>query len=427
MMLWIVLTVMTSAAAVWMTVPLLRRLEDRGTSGGHDIAVYRDQLAEVTREATDGLIDADQADAARTEINRRLLAADRQQVAGARTFSLGERHFATVAVGSIVVFGATILYTFGGRPDLPSVRREAGSSAPISVRQAVVAPQGAAPQASAGLASVDELIQRLVDRLKTSPDNAEGWRMLGWSYFGVERYAEAAEAYAKAVALAPDAASIRAAQGEAVVRAANGLVSAEAQRIFEATLAIDPKDPRARFFKGLAKEQAGSKREALDDWTALLRDAAPDADWAEDLKGRVETLGIELGVEVAAKLPVPNPATPQESAATGGILGKLQQDYAGRAPALERGPSAAEIRAAETLAPADRVAMIRGMVDGLADRLQKSPRDVDGWIQLIRSRKVLGEAEAASQTLAKALRIFNDAPLDHARIADAARELGVVP
>jgi cytochrome c-type biogenesis protein CcmH len=433
MMLWIILTIMTSAAAVWMTLPLLRRLEDRGASAGHNIAVYRDQLAEVKREAADGLIDADQAQAARLEIERRLLAADRQQGARVRTFSLGERHFAVVAVGGIVVLGATILYALGGRPDLPGVRREANTTATGSAGQSAAAlqggaaTQGAAPQPSAGLASVDELIQRLVDRLKSSPDNAEGWRMLGWSYFGVERYADAAEAYAKAVALSPNVASIRAAQGESVVRAANGLVGAEAQRIFEATLAIDPKDPRARFFKGLAKEQAGNKREAFDDWTALLQDAGPDADWAEDLKARVAALGSELSVNATGQAPAAGTATQQEKTATGGILGALQQDYAARQPAPERGPTAADVRAADTMAPADRSAMIRGMVEGLAQRLERSPRDADGWIQLIRSRKVLGETDAASIALAKALKIFSDAPEDLARIADAARGLGVVP
>jgi cytochrome c-type biogenesis protein CcmH len=75
--------------------------------------------------------------------------------------------------------------------------------------------------------------------------------------------------------------------------------------------------------------------------------------------------------------------------------------------------------------PADRMAMIQGMVDRLAERLSQSPRDVDGWIRLMRSRQVLGEADAAAQTLRMALDVFKDAPQEQERISAAGRELGL--
>jgi cytochrome c-type biogenesis protein CcmH len=75
--------------------------------------------------------------------------------------------------------------------------------------------------------------------------------------------------------------------------------------------------------------------------------------------------------------------------------------------------------------PADRMAMIQGMVDRLAERLSQSPRDVDGWIRLMRSRQVLGEADAAGETLRMALDVFKDAPQEQDRISAAARELGL--
>ena len=63
--------------------------------------------------------------------------------------------------------------------------------------------------------------------------------------------------------------------------------------------------------------------------------------------------------------------------------------------AIDKGPSPQDVRTADALPPKDRSAMIRGMVDRLANRLEKSPRDADGWIKLIQSRMVLGEAELA--------------------------------
>ena len=183
---------------------------------------------------------------------------------------------------------------------------------------------------------------------------------------------------------------------------------------------FDAKDPRARFFLGLAKEQTGNKHAALDDWIAILNDTDAADAWVNDLKQRVAELGKETGVDVAKRLNGPG------AASSGSLLGMMQRQE--QAPstsnvavpdvappiaappisAPSRGPSAADVRNAEAMQPADRMAMIQGMVDRLASRLSQSPRDVDGWISLMRSRQVLGEADAAQDTLRMALDVFKD-------------------
>ena len=94
-------------------------------------------------------------------------------------------------------------------------------------------------------------------------------------------------------------------------------------------------------------------------------------------------------------------------------------------PMVEKGPSPQDVQAAEGMAPADRSAMIRGMVDRLAHRLEKSPRDADGWIKLIQSRIVLGETELAKQALADGTGAFADDPQQRDRIVAAAQKLGL--
>ena len=69
--------------------------------------------------------------------------------------------------------------------------------------------------------------------------------------------------------------------------------------------------------------------------------------------------------------------------------------------------------------------MVRGMVNGLADRLAMQPRDEDGWLRLIHSRVVLGEEGAAREALARALSVFADDASAGGRIAAAAKELGI--
>jgi cytochrome c-type biogenesis protein CcmH len=90
-----------------------------------------------------------------------------------------------------------------------------------------------------------------------------------------------------------------------------------------------------------------------------------------------------------------------------------------------RGPTTSDIKAAETMSAVDRSAMIRAMVDKLAARLETQPRDADGWIQLIRSRKVLGDDAAAKAALEKAIGVYADAPQEQSRITTAAGEIGV--
>ncbi len=71
--------------------------------------------------------------------------------------------------------------------------------------------------------------------------------------------------------------------------------------------------------------------------------------------------------------------------------------------------------------------MIRGMVDGLANRLDQSPRDADGWIKLIRSRVVLGEADQAKRSLQRALAVFPEDGPERTRIVESAQQLGLSP
>jgi cytochrome c-type biogenesis protein CcmH len=211
------------------------------------------------------------------------------------------------------------------------------------------------------------------------------------------------------------------------VRAADGRVAPAAAALFEQALKFDAKDPRARFFLGLVKEQAGNKAAALTDWLAILADAsASDAststDWVSDLRDRVQSLAQDLGQDVSAAVGQTAVAA-VPTAASGGILGRLHADAAKDAAA--RGPTAADMKAAEALSAADRNAMVQGMVEGLQTRLNASPRDAEGWLKLIRSRMVLGDAAKAKTALDRALTVFADAPVERKLLTDAATELGL--
>lgn len=433
MTLWLVLTIMTSAAAVLVSAPFIRRFDRPQAESAGDIEVYRDQLKEVESELRQGQIDDTQAETARIEIKRRALAADRMEQPVTPKLSRDERNFAVICVTGIVVLGSVGLYAATGNPDLPSMRGSGGAQRASTAfsRDSSTLESAAATQTSAsenegqlrpqtGLPPVEDMIQRLATRLLRNPKDTEGWRTLGWSYLSIGRFPEAAEAYAKAIELSPNIAEIRGARIEALVRSADGIVTPEAKSAIEDTLKLDPKDSRARFFMGLAKEQGGDKTSALTDWIALLKDANADEPWVPDLKNRITGLERDLGVDADARPAAPKPVI------AGGLLERLRAPGGWQtSQALEKGPSPEDVQAAEAMPPADRSAMIRGMVDGLASRLEQSPRDADGWIKLIRSRIVLGETELAKQALARGLEVFGEDAQQRDRIIAAAQRLGL--
>jgi cytochrome c-type biogenesis protein CcmH len=431
-MLWFILTLMTCAAAIWVAAPFLQSAPASDDGHDADANVYRDQLAEVDREQRDGLIGPEQAEAARLEIKRRLLALDRSTLPAIRRLSAIERTFFGRGLALASAATAMGLYLTHGNPDIPAQPRTA-TVIPATPGGGVAPPFASGVPTSAGgvaagaptLGGVDEMIERLAARLTKSASDADGWRMLGWSYFGTERFTEASQAYAKAIELSPKVGALRTSMGEALVRAADGRVVPNAAASFEEALKLDAKDPRARFFLGLAKQQAGNKAAALKDWLAVLTDAGPSDDWLPDLKGRIQVLAQELGQDVSAAVGQTAAAAAPAPAAAG-VLGKLNAAaQAEQGSGAARGPTPSDIKAAEALPASDRNAMIQGMVDGLQKRLDASPRDAEGWVKLIRSRMVLGETAKAKTALDRALKTFADAPAELNQIADTAAELGL--
>lgn len=263
--------------------------------------------------------------------------------------------------------------------------------------------------------SLDEVIARLEARLQENPDDAEGWRMLGWSYFEVARnapsdegfraaMARAATAYRRAAELEPGNAENWSSLGEAL-QVATTDASPEARAAFERALAIDPDDPRARYFLAVQKDLQGQHEEAVEDWLALLGDTPAGAPWEADLRRTIAQVAQEHDIDLAGRMPEP-------TAPTG-------------ATAAIPGPTREQMEAAKGIPPGQQDEMVRGMVDRLASRLEQNPRDADGWIRLMRSRMVLNQPDAAQAALRSGLAAFENDAATQARLRDAARQLGV--
>ncbi len=444
MLLWFVFAAMAVVAAGLLVWAFLRQPAAPGARADYELEVCRAQLLELDRDLERGVVTRDEVEAAKLEIQRRMLAADAHRETKAAAAASPLDRALPAVLGALLPLAALGLYAWLGSP---------GATGPTPRPVA----EGAAPgQAQGDLPDIQTMITRLKGRLAEQPQDIDGWITLGQTYMAIGRYPEAIDALDRALEIRDDLPFVNAARGEALVFAAEGRITQEARAAFQKTLESDPAEPRARFYLAMAAEQDGEPRKALEGLAALLSDAPPGADWAEAVRRRATALAEELGEDPAAVLP----AAPVVAAAPGGgsaaetatdpaeLAAKLAEnpkDYQGwialarlRAAAgdaegaraalqsgaeaypgapfvqqqfqqaaaelgLEngaggpRGPSAEDIKAAEAMSTDDQQAMIRGMVEGLAERLEKEPGDVEGWRMLARSYGVLGEPGKAAE------------------------------
>jgi cytochrome c-type biogenesis protein CcmH len=390
-MLWMILTLMVALAAVGLAVPLIRRHDDARRARGSVAEVLKAQIGEIEAQAATGALPPDEAQALKSDVKRRVLAEGREAEPAARPLS--ERALLALALGlvAVVVLSATGLYLKIGRP-------EATGRAPA---EADALPPGHPNGEVAGM------IGQLEARMKQAPGDAEGWRMLGWSYLQVGRNADAAQAYGRAAALDPHNGEYLSAQGEATVLAAQGQVTPAAEDIFRKAVSLDPADPRARYYLAIAKDQKGDAKGAMNDWIALLKSAPPDAPWAGEVRTFVEKVAAERHVDLTGRLP-PAPAV-------------AQVGPAGPAP----GPTSDQVAAAGQMSAQGRQAMIQGMVEKQAADLKANPHDREGWERLMRARMVLGQANLAAQAYRDAAKAFAGSPADQAVLRQTAAGLGI--
>ena len=395
MVLFVILAAMTVVTLVLLVSPLLRRHGEVAPRADYDLEIYRDQLRELERDVERGVIGPAERDSARLEIERRMLnAAPAGEAAGGRGATGPPRVIAAFAITIAIPLAAGSLYLGLGSPGL--------DDRPFAARQRL-APETAGDAAGP---DVEAMVAGLAERLENEPDDLEGWIMLGRSYGVLGRYLEAVAALERARKLAGADPDLIASLAETRVLATGGVVSPAAIKDFETLQSLDPGHPAARFYLGLAHAQSGEYRVALDEWIAFARESPADAPWMDALREQItsvsETLGVPVpdgleGVPVAAMSPAaPSPAGP--------------------------GPTAEDIAVAQSMSSDEQSAMIRSMVGRLAERLEESPDDVEGWRRLGRSYGVLGEPDKARDAYARAAGL---APGDPAVLAEYAESIAL--
>lgn len=271
MTLWFVFALMTAAAVFAVLWPL-----GRGTGSareGSEAVVYKDQLAEVQRDAAAGMIGVTEAEAARVEISRRLLAASDTETGALSSSTPFRRAVAVVALVGLPLV-AVALYAQFGSPSLGDF--------PLAERTRTLAASS----------SMDKLVAQVETHLEKNPTDGRGWEVLAPVLVKLGRFDDATRAYRNAIAYNGESATRRADLGEAIAAASGGVVTAEAKAEFDRAVALDPSEVKARYFVGLAAEQDGRKDDAANVWRAMLASAPADAPWRPLIQDSLTRVGV---------------------------------------------------------------------------------------------------------------------------------------
>ncbi|MBU2961813.1 c-type cytochrome biogenesis protein CcmI [Citreicella sp. C3M06] len=399
-----------SGAAVLVVSAVLALALLRGQSAGDDaqasdLAVYRDQLREIEQGAARGAIPPEEAERLRTEVSRRILSADaRKDGAPQRKQSRAATLLLSGLIALLLLGGSFALYWRLGAPgyrDLGlqsrvAMAQERRESRPSQADAEAQLPPAPVPDASEEYLA---LVEKLRSTVQQRPDDLRGFQLLARSEAALGNYADAYRAQQRLIELQGDAAQAQdyADLADMQVMAAGGYVSPETERVLDEIMRRDPENGVARYYGGLMMAQTGRPDAAFRIWDKLLRESPNDAPWVPAIRNQIAELAMLAGVN----------------------------DYTPPVAALS-GPSAEDMQAASQMSDEDRQEMIRGMVEGLSDRLATQGGGAQEWAQLIGALAVLGETARASEIWNEAQTVFAAQPSALATLREAATRSGLV-
>lgn len=181
-----------------------------------------------------------------------------------------DRDWSPIAIGLVFPAVAVALYAAIGTP------------------QAVLAPPAQADAPAIGPAQIEAMVNRLAERLKTDPDDAEGWRMLAHSYETLRRFDAAVDAYRHLIALEPNNANGLTDAAVALGMTMNQDLSGEPERLIDRALAINPNHVQALALKGSAAYERGDYAQAIPPWKRILAMVPQDSEMARSIGASVE-------------------------------------------------------------------------------------------------------------------------------------------
>lgn len=285
---WVICAAMLFIALVFVLPPALRaeasRVKDEKARRDANVAIYRDQLTELETDLHNGIVSQEQYAQDRDDIERRLLEDTTTNPLPKKSADhvVTRKHAYLVATGLSLV--AVIFYLRIGSPE--SITNAAATTT------APVAPASAPAERTQ--AQIDANVAALAKRLQSNPSDAQGWTMLARSYSSMERFGEAAGAYAKATELTPNNADLWAEYAFVSAMASGRTLEGKPVELIDRALKIDPDNPKALQLAGSAAYEAKNYQKAIDYWQRVLKQVPPTSDVAQAITSRINDAKSQL-------------------------------------------------------------------------------------------------------------------------------------
>ena len=267
-----------------------------------------------------------------------------------------------------------------------------------------------------------EFLAKLENQVRANPADGSGWDKVAPVYLKLQRFGDAAKAYGKAIQFLGEDAGRLMGVGVAEVFSNSGNINNAASDAFEKALNLNSSLHIARYWLAIAKEQDKKFDAAAQAWQEMLQKGSVNAIWRPQAEYCLKAVRAHLQKSKGTT----GPDRPSSLCSNGGTRmagkplvrqAKAAKQQARRSHAVaQAGKSnasnpnskefAAARKAAEEMAPTDRMAMVNQMVDGLAERLKENGEDLEGWVKLVRSYAVLGKRDEALQALSSAAKNF---------------------
>jgi cytochrome c-type biogenesis protein CcmH len=394
---WIIAGALALISAAVLIRAVLRGADMGEVPAAYDLRVYRDQLREIDRDTARGIVAEDEAERLKSEVARRILAADTVlQAQKAGTSPTGPvRSMAIVAAG-VVVAGTLALYAELGLKSRIATAEDMRQNRPAQAAAEARVPPLTLPQIDGSYA---DLMEKLRSTVAERPNDLQGNQLLARNEALLGNFIAAYTAQERILGLKGDAATATdyLDYADLLVLAAGGYVSPEAELALSAALARDPQNGAARYYVGLMMYQTGRPDKAFQFWDGLLREGPPDAPWIGPIRAQIEDAAW--------------------------LAGQFRYELPPLVPLI--GPDADDLAAAAEMTPEQRQEMVQGMVDQLAGRLAASGGTADEWARLISALGVLGDRDRARAILTEAREKFLAQPAALDQINTAARAAGV--
>ncbi|MBB5722136.1 cytochrome c-type biogenesis protein CcmH [Loktanella ponticola] len=396
MLFWIICFLLTCIVGAVVITPLIRPPFAQGEDP--QVALYKAQLEEVDRDVAHDVLAAEDAERAKTDIARRLLAASGQATV---TTESPLNRGAAVAVAAVFLLASAGVYVklgAPGYPDMPRAERIANGDAfrenrPTQAEAVANAPDIAAPDFPEDYI---ESIAQLREIVPTRPDEIRGWELLAYHESQMRNYTAAAKAQAQVIALKGNGVTVDdlVTQADLYATAADGYVSPETEMLALRVLQIEPENIAGRYYLGALYDQTDRPDRALQLWRSILD------------RGEAETFHLALARRFVGDVAMRAGTSYTPPPATNVALDDM-------------------LDAAEGADDAGQAEMIAGMVSRLADRLASQGGPIDEWARLIVAYGVQGQLDDARAILAEARDVFGASDTALAQLDEAAQRAGI--